>query len=391
MNQQIEEQLRGDLRAEAEGLRLSPDPWQENQRRVSAAASGRSRRVLTVAAVALAVATLAAGVALLGGGGAGDAPAAGTGDPFTTEYLLGAPVEAETLTIDGQQTVHTIALSDMTGEGPNLCDEYESVSAATGDEASGSSSGGCTTRDPTADDRDVAFDWLTGTEGSGDIRGVTAGVDGRVSKVQIWMDNGDMVLATLHPTGWDDTRMFALTTQPPDAPTAQRLVAYGRVGNVLQAVDLPTRFGETWLARRSACDGDRVAESVPNGDVLPNAHVELGTADAQLSIRLAIDDSAEACLERLHATALAGWYPSGPLVAVVTAPEVATLRLIVAGGSGGDTVLDEVTPEAVSGSPWRVGIMRVDKQSLLDNAELLALDRRGEFLDRGFVNQPISP
>lgn len=394
MSQHIEDRLRSALRAEAEGLRLSPDPWQENQRRVLAAASGRSRRVLTVAAVALAVATLAGGVSLLGGGGAGDAPASGTGDPFTTRYLLGAPVEAERLTLDGQQTVHTIALSDMTGEGPNLCDQYETISAdrGTGDNSSGSSSGsgGCTPRGPNADDAGVAFDWLMGTEGGGDIRGVTAGVDGRVSKVQIWMDNGDMVLATLHPAGWDDTRMFALTT-PPDAPTAQRLVAYGRDGNVLQAVELSSSFGKSWLTQRSACAGDRVAELVPDGDVLPNAHVELGTADAQLSIRLAIDDSAEACLERLHATALAGWYPSGPLVAVVTAPEVATLRLIVAGGSGGDTVLDEVTPETVSGSPWRVGIMRVDKQSQLDNAELLALDRRGEFLDRGFVNQPISP
>ena len=226
MNEQIEVRLRSALRSEAEGVRLPSDPWQQNQRRIASAASGRSRRVLTVAAVVLALATFTGGVALLGGGGTGDAPASGTGDSFSSQFLLGPPVEAETLTFDGVLTTHTIALSDMTGKGPNLCDRYETITAdrGSGDSSSGSSGGGgCTPRDPDADDAGVAFDWLMGTEGGGDIRGVTAGVDSRVSKVEIWMDNGDLVLATLHPTGWDDTRMFALTTQSPDAPTAQRL------------------------------------------------------------------------------------------------------------------------------------------------------------------------
>lgn len=396
MSQHIEDRLRSALRAEAEGLRLSPDPWQENQRRVSAAASGRSRRVLTVAAVALAVATLAGGVALLGGGGAGDAPASGTGDPFTTEYLLGAPVEAERLTVDGVLTTHTIALSDMTGAGPNLCEQYETISAdrGTGDNSSGSSSGsgGCTPRGPNADDAGVAFDWLMGTEGGGDIRGVTAGVDSRVSKVQIWMDNGDMMLATLHPTGWDDTRMFALTTEPPDAPTAQRLVAYGRDGNVLQAVELSSRFGKPWLTERSACDGDRVAESVPDGEIFPNAYVALGTNDARVSVRVTPDDASEACLERLRPSALAGWYPAGSLVVAVLGAEVAQVQLVIVGQDGDERVLDDVVPSQVPGrSPWRVVSLRAESVQRIDGAELVVRDRHGLELDRAFVNQPPSP
>jgi len=384
MSHQIEDRLRSALRAEAEGLGLSPDPWQENQLRVAAAASGRSRRVLTVAAVALAVATLAGGVALLGGGGAGDAPASGTGDPFTTEYLLGAPVEAETLTIDGQQTVHTIALSDMTGNGPNLCDEYESVSAATGDEASGSSSGGCTTRDPAADDRDIAFDWLTGTEGSGDIRGVTAGVDSRVAKVQIWMANGDMVLATLHPTGWDDTRMFALTTQPPDAPTAQRLVAYGRDGNVLQAVDLGARFGDDWLPARRFCQGEGQGQwPFPGSGGPEDVAISFGHTDALVSGSAGITP---ACLERLGSTAIAGRTTFGEVVIAVLAPEVELVRVV-----DRDQLIQERVAAPALGSPWKVFVVRGLTADLQARAELVALDVHGIELDRQFLSQPSSP
>ena len=382
-SEQVEDRLRAQLRAEAEGVRLSIDPWQENQRRVAAATSRRGRQVLGIAAALLVVPTLIGASALLGGeGGSGGMPARGSDDPFGSAALLGPPMEAERLTVDGEQTIHTIALSDMTGKGPNLCEQYETISAdrGSGDNSSGSSSGGggCTPRDPNADDAGVAFDWLMGTEGGGDIRGVTAGVDSRVSMVRIWMDNGDMLLATLHPTGWDHTRMFALTTQSPDAPTAQRLVAYGRDGNVLQAVELSSPFGKSWLTQRSACAGDRVAELVPDGGILPNAYVALGTEDASISVRTAYDDEGTACLEQLKPDALAGWYPGGlGLVAAVVAPEVVMVRLVV-----GETVVDEVKASSVSGSPWRVAVLRADNIDQLDRAELVALDETGLRLDR---------
>ncbi|MCY7374005.1 MAG: hypothetical protein LH461_09970, partial [Spirochaetaceae bacterium] len=351
----------------------SPDPWQENQRRVLAAASGRSRRVLTVAAVALALTTWAGGIAFVAGGGLGDGPAAGTGDPFTNEHLLGAPVEAERLTVDGQRTVHTIGLSDMTGKGPNLCDEYESVSAATGDEASGSSSGGCSTRDPTADDTDVAVDWLTGTEGSGDIRGVTAGVDSRVAKVRIWMDNGDMVLATLHPTGWDDTRMFTLTTQPPGAPTAQRLVAYGRVGNVLQAVDLGARFGDDWLPRGGkTCDGTATAPwPQPGSDGPSDLTVDLWNASARVTTRT---PDTSTCLS-LRPSALAGSITVAGRLVLVTGPEVVTVEV----RSGTSMVGGRVKVMPTTGSPFQLADL---PEPPPDFYRIVARDVSGQVVDQ---------
>ena len=74
-----------------------------------------------------------------------------------------------------------------------------------------------------------------------------AGVDSRVMKVQIWMDNGDMVPAILKPGTWEGTKLFAITV-PSDGPRPQLLVAFAdATGTVLQSVDLGDRFGNGWL------------------------------------------------------------------------------------------------------------------------------------------------
>jgi len=383
MSQQIEDRLRSALRAEAEGVRLSTDPWQENQRRVAAATSRRGLRVLGIAAALLVVATLVGASALLGGGGSG-MPAGGSGDPFSSEALLGPPVEAETLTVDGEQTVHTIVLSDMTGKGPNLCEQYATMSADRGSGDSSSGSGGCTPRDEAADDPAVAFDWLMGTEGGGDIRGVTAGVDSRVATVRIWMDNGDMVLATLHPTGWDDTRMFALTTQPPDAPTAQRLVASGRDGNVLQAVDLAASFGDDWLPARRFCQGDEQGQwPFPGSGGPEDVAISFGRTDALVSGSAGITP---ACLERLSSTAIAGRTTFGEVVIAVLAPEVELVRVV-----DRDQLLQERVVAPAQGSPWKVVVVRGLAADVQARAELVALDAHGIELNREFLSQPSSP
>ena len=121
-----------------------------------------------------------------------------------------------------------------------------------------------------------------------------------------------------------------------------------------------------------------MAELVPDGGVLPNAYVALGTEDASISVRTAIDDEGTACLEQLKPDALAGWYPGGlGLVAAVVAPEVVMVRLVVA-----DSVVDEVKASSVSGSPWRVAVLRADDLDQLDRAELVALDAHSLELDR---------
>lgn len=379
MNQRsddLERELRAVLRARGDAVRTSPDAWQDNQRRLAADGVRRSRRVLGIAAAGLLVAALLGAGALLDGDGSGGAPAGGTDDPFTTRYLLGEPVEAETLTIDGEPTVHEIALSDMTGAGPRLCDRYLATS---------SSSGGCTSREPSADKPGVAFDWLSGT-GGGDLRGVTAAVDGRVTRVSVWMDNGDMVLANLHPTGWEATKMFALTTTV-GGPVAQRLVAYGPDRNVVQAVDLTSRFGERWLTAKSACADDRIAQSDSDGGAL----VELGTHDARLSTQPGSDTAVEACIDRLRPAALAGWHQAGTLVVAVLAPEVESVELTDPEPNVFGLRLGAAAATPVSGSLWRVAILRVENATELIDSELVAYDEAGLEIDREFVAQPSSP
>ncbi len=377
--------LEGRLRAAGGTVPARPvpdDAWIELQSRLATRDGHHGRRVLAAAAVVALLLGLVGAAALLDDGSPAGGPASGPeGDPWAPEHYLGEPVVAETLTLGGQRVRHELVLTDTDGKGPSLCDRFVSGSG---------SAGGCSSRDARADDPAVAFDWLSGTTGGGDIHGVDGAVDDRVMKVQVWMDNGDETLVALHPTGWAGTRSFALTV-PDTGPTPQRLVAYSDAkGTVLQAVDLPARYGKTWLTRHSACAGDRVAELVPDGDTLPNAYVALGTDDAQMSIRLAPDDSVDPCVERFRGTALAGWYPSGTLVAAVVAPEVVTVRLVRTDASGGQTVLAEVTPVTAAGSLWRVAVLRVANQPQLDNAQLLALDSHG-VLDQAFVNQPSSP
>ncbi|MBA2768516.1 MAG: hypothetical protein H0U35_05190 [Sporichthyaceae bacterium] len=370
------DRLERDLRAARtsyDRVTASADAWQQNQRRLAATRGRRNRWWLGTAAALVAVALVGGAATLSGRGPASGPPAGGGDDPFSTQYLLGEPVELERVTIDGEPTVHEAALSDMTGQGPNLCDRFVSAS---------SEAGGCTTRESTADDPKVAFDWLSGTEGGGDIRGVLAGVDSRAAAVRIWMSNGNATAARLHPGGWDGTRLFALTV-PASGPRPQRLVATGRDGNVLQAVDLPARFGDQWLAPSSACAGNRVAERVPDGDVLPNAYIALGTSDARISIRAAADDTTNACLE-LRPTAVAGAYVAGSLAVIVLAPEVERVEI-----TDGGTVLRELVPTRVTGSPWAL-VEDIDKRRSPD-AEIVAYDRHGLELDREFMRQRPSP
>jgi hypothetical protein len=238
-------QLERDLRAAArafDDVPVSGDAWQQNQQRLAAGRGRQGRTLLAVAAGLVLV--VAVGALLLGGspGGNRTMPAGG-GDPFGDSVVLGPPVDVETLTIGGVETTHQAVLSDQTGKGPNLCDRYGTDAGA---------SGGCSSRDPNADDPGVAFDWLTATVGGGDIRGVLAGVDMRVMAVQIWMSNGRMTAATLLPAGWEGTQIVGLTL-PADGPRPQRLVAYGDAGRVLQSIDLPSRLGQSWLGGASRC------------------------------------------------------------------------------------------------------------------------------------------
>ena len=363
-------QLARDLRAarhDFDDVSVSGDAWQQNQRRV-AADRGRRARVVLVAAAAVVLIALVGGAVLLGGGpGGSDGMPASGDDPFGDSVVLGPPVTVETLDVDGVQTAHEVVLSDTTGKGPSLCDRYV---------AGAGSAGGCTSRDPRADDPGVAIDWLSGTTGSGDIRGVLAGVDSRVLKVQIWMDNGDETLAVLKPGGWEGTKLFGFTV-PADGPRPQRLVAYSDAsGTVLQSVDLGDLFGRGWLPRGGqTCSGAFAAAwPQPGSGGTGDVTVELWSGSAKVIVT-GSDTVATGCIS-LQRTVQG--VTSGPRdVVVLVAPEVAMLT--VQDPAGG--IATTTQPTALQGSLWKVAALHLDRD-IPSSAVVLARDASDHVLQR---------
>lgn len=370
------DQLERDLRAAArdfDDVVVSSTAWQDNQRRLVDRRSRRSRRVLGAAAAVVVLAVV--GALVVRGGPPPGVPADGEDDPFASAYILAEPVTAETVTVADAVVAHEVVLSDLTGAGPQLCDRYAGVEDPPR----------CTPRDRGADDPEVAVDWLTGYSVETPRRGVVAGLDRRVAFVAIWLTDGRRVEGELLDGGWEGSRLLALTVDL-GAPVPQRLVAYGRDGNVLQSVDLVARFGDSWLEERYACAGDQVADLPANGDTMPNAYIALGTVDAQVRIRLSQDDSYEPCLERLRATAVAGWTYAGPMTVLVLAPETELVGVQVDA-----RIVEEVKPKTVPGTLWRVVVLGGLTPDELARATLVAYDRHGLELDRVYVSQPMTP
>ena len=350
--------------------------WQENQRLLlatSGATRGPDRRLLVAAAVVVAL-VLGVGAVLFGGTEERLAgPPASDSDPFAADVRDGKPVLLEKLPIDGTETRHEAVFSQVDGKGLSLCDRYVS---------SGGSAGGCTPRELGADKTSVAFDWLSGTEGSGSIRGVLGGVDGRVVTVNIWMDNGDRVLADLKPNGPAGTTLFAFTV-PASGPRPQRLVAYGASSGrtVLQSVDLGTDFGPQWLRPVSACANAGGIGQWPQAGAT-GVTVSWGSGDALITT----DTALPVCVEPLRPTALVGWSSIGTHLVVLTAPETALVQLVVQG-----KVVDEAMASPSKGSSLRAAVFTGVTRKTMAAGELVAVDATTTALDRAYVREPASP
>ena len=359
-------QLERDLRAAARAFDDVPvpgDAWQQNQQRLAAGRGHRGRILLAVAAALVLV--VAVGALVLGGGNGGNRtlPGAG-GDPFGDSVVLGPPVDVETVTIDGVETTHQAVLSDQSGNGPRLCDRYVPATGVTSR---------CNNRDPNADDPDVAFDWLGATVGGGDIRGVLAGVDSRVSQVRIWMSNGDQTLARLKPAGWEGTQIFGLTV-PAAGPRPQRLVAYGRPG-VLQTVDLASLLGPGWLPPDTVCDRAPTTQ-------LPEVRgmVAAGSINARILLQ-STPQARDVCLPlRLPAQGVRAELRS---VVLVIGPEVDSIDLV-----RGDTTITSSyrPPTAMPDTLWRVAVVTADRD-LAATDVVLSRDDDGNVLRSVRVSQ----
>ena len=382
---QLERDLRAALRS-IEHLPVSGDAWQQNQRRLAASRSRRGSRLLLAAAAVVVVLLVTGLVALATRDGDGATPANGdrggssdsssSDEMFAEENLLGPIVAVETLQVGGEPTVHEAALTDASGKGPSLCDRVVAAS---------SESGGCTSREPAADKPSVAFDWLTGHLGGG-TTGVLAGVDDRVAKVQIWMDNGDMTLADLKPSGWEGTKLFALTV-PDDGPRPQRLVAFSDAsGSVLQAVDLAAAFGDSPPPQGDkACAGAVAATwHQPGSGATGDLSVVLRSGSVQVT--LAESDTVGSTCLGLSPGPLAGWTTfNGRTVVAVVAPEVQSYRVERA-----PTGL-QADLYSVSGTTWQLLVATVPVQSTFRDAQLVVFDGSERELAREYLSQPASP
>lgn len=381
----LETRVRDTLAQAASAVAVSPMAWRDHQALLHRR-RGRRRAYLAVAAAAAAVASVAVPM-VIGGGERAGTPPAGSETPAPAVSREGAPRLANAVEVTRRElagSTASVRLSVKRQE-RSAFDEVcvERRVAKAGDYW-------CVQGSAFSYDPEVAVDYLSYGPDQ-DLPTLAGAVDARVTALRAWLADGNAVDLDLVDLGSEGLRGFAYLTEE-GAALPQRLVAMGRGGNVLQAIDLLRRFGEGWSRPPYACAGDRVAEFVPNGDVFPNAYVALGTADARISARLSRSDSAEACLERLRARALGGWFAAGSLVVVVVAPEVETVRLIDAQrGSRADRVLDEVAPTRLAGSPWQVATFTDLSAADAATAELLALDQTGLFLDRAPVRQPSSP
>ena len=385
---QLERDLRAALRS-VDHLPVSGDAWQQNQRRLAESRRRRGSRLLMAAAAVVVVLLVGGLVAVVTRGGDGATPANGDHDSrggtsdsmssnevFAEGNLLGPIVELERVTVGGETAVREAALTDTSGKGPSLCDRVVTTRTETGS---------CSSREPSADKPTVAFDWLTSVLGDG-TTGVLGGVDDRVVKVQIWLDNGDMTLADLKPSGWEDTKLFALTV-PADGPRPQRLVAYSDFsGTVLQAVDLAAAFGDSQPPQgEKACAGAVAATwhkpgSADTGDlsvVLRSGSVEVTLAES--------DTVGSTCLG-LSPGPLAGWTTfNGRIVVAVVAPEVQSYRVERA-----PTGL-QADLYSVSGTTWQLLVATAPLQSTFRDAQLVVFDGSERELAREYLSQPASP
>jgi len=362
MSRERIEQLEGDLRtarSSFDDVHVSPDAWQQNQRRLVVAPSPRGR-VLGIAAVLVAVILAGAVVAsLTDDGPRRGAPASSGEDAFSDAAVLGPPVELGRRMVDGETVVHEAVLSDLTGDGPMLCDREMAVS---------SGSEGCADRDPEADDPAVAVDWLTGSQVDG-AHSLVGGVDGRVLKVQVWMDNGDMTLADLKPGGWEGTQLFGVSV-PADGPAPQRLVAYADAsGDVLQSVDLVDRFGVDWLPGvDGGCRDLQPATTVRFSD---GTTVHASSVDAEVTFRGPGGGTRSVC-RTMTGTPVA-LVRAGDALVVVASPEVADVRLDDDGRAGGSTAW-----RRIGSTMWRATVLPA--QELRSDDVLEFLDASGAVL-----------
>lgn len=327
---------------------VSPDAWQQNERRVTAdRARRKGRRVRVVAAAAAAVIAIGGGALLASQlGGSSTLPPSDGGknsqDPFQQENRVGKTVVLERFTANGSKVVHSAFLTRAGGKGLSLCDLYDGPSPG----ASSGGSGSCTASSPDPSvPKTNAIALLTGSNGA-DSRGVTGAVESRVASLTAWVgDSPQPRPVALHALGVDGLQAFGVTTLGAHAP-AVRIIAYGHDGAVLQIFDGPGYFGEEWLPDDDTCADTVVVSPKP-------ARLSLGPLEsveaASTSIRVSGPvGPADICVPAPKREAISK-LRQGQWLVVVSGPEVTELRYQIAGQPR-----QKVAPQHYPGTLWSV-------------------------------------
>jgi hypothetical protein len=310
---------------------VSPDAWQQNQRRLAADRARGRRRVSVIAAAAAAVIAVGGGalVASQMGGGSTPAPPSGGGkhrqeSPIKPKDLVGKVVVLERYTEHGSTVVHSAYLTRTHGAGLSFCDEYGGPST----ETSSAGGGSCTSSSPDpAVPKTNAFAFVTDNDDP-DLTSVTGAVEPRVASLKAWVgDSADAREVSLHALGVHGLKAFGVTTPGGQAPVV-RIVAYGDDGAVLQIFDAPGYYGEEWVPDDDTCAETVVVSPKPAPLSLgPVESVEAATTSIRVSGPVG---PADICVPAPKREAMSK-LRQGQWLVVVTGPEVAQLRYQIAG------------------------------------------------------------
>ncbi len=354
---------------------VSPDAWQQNERRLAADRSHRAGQRLRVVAAAAAVVVVVGGGVLVmsqlngssppnSSGGTKDGASKDAGskdqDPFKPDNLVGKVVVLERFRANGAPVEHSAFLTRAGGKGLSLCDLYKGPDTV----SSSAGSGSCTASSPDpAEPKTNAFRFVTGTEGSDDLKGVTGAVEPRVASLRAWV--GDSAVSRpvpLHALGVKGLQAFGITTPGARAPVV-RIVAYGDDGAVLQILDIPGYIGEEWLPDDDTCSKTTPAPTTGDATALgPVENIEFATSSVWLH---GTDGPADICVPAPKREPLSS-QREGQFVVVVTGPEVTELRYKVAGQPR-----QTAAPMRFPGTAWGVVVIRTDSPS-----ETVTLDGR---------------
>lgn len=337
---------------------VSPDAWQQNERRVASDRSHRVGQRLRVVAAAAAVVVVVAGGVLAVSQLSGSSPPPSSGgskdqskdqskvqDPFKPDNLVGKIVVLEHFQANGAPVVHSAFLTRAGGKDLSLCDLYKGPDTA----MSSAGSGSCTASSPDpAVPKTNAFAFVTSSEGS-DLKGLTGAVEPRVASLKAWV--GDSAVSrpvSLHALGVNGLQAFGITTLGTHAPVI-RVVAYGDDGAVLQILDTPGYFGEEWLPDDDTCSkATPVPTTADPRGFGPVESTEIATSSVWLHGTAGPADICVAAPKREPISS----QRQGQFVVVVSGPEVTELRYKIAGQPR-----QTAAPEHYPGTAWGVVVI----------------------------------